>query len=225
MNAVVLVSGGQDSATCLAIASDRYGSDDILALSFDYGQKHERELDSAYRMTHLLGIKHEIHSLPPIFDVRSSLLGGKKIDGTLPHSFVPGRNLVFLTLAAAVAAANDCNQIITGVCQTDYSGYPDCRESTISALEEALQRGISKDICIIAPLMHLTKGQTVKLAMSLPYGEQLLSLSWTCYEGSETNDPFAEPCGECAACKLRAKGFLEAGIPDPALELLKKRRD
>ena len=129
----------------------------------------------------------------------------------LPNTFVPGRNLVFLTFAAAFAYRQGIRHIVTGVAQTDYSGYPDCRAETIDALQQALRLGMESDVEIHTPLMHLSKKQTVELASDLG-ALPALAHTHTCYNGVRP------PCGNCPACELRAKGFAEAGIPDPLLE-------
>ena len=126
----------------------------------------------------------------------------------LPNTFVPGRNLIFLTYAAAHAYRNRIGNIVTGVAQTDYSGYPDCRQETIDALQRAIQLGMESDVQIHTPLMHLSKKQTVELARDLG-ALDAMALTHTCYNGERP------PCGECPACVLRAKGFAEAGVEDP----------
>lgn len=128
----------------------------------------------------------------------------------LPNTFVPGRNLIFLTLAAAWAWPRNIGNIVTGVAQTDYSGYPDCREETIASLERTLALGMESDVQMHAPLMHLTKKETVELAQSLGALDSM-RLTHTCYNGERP------PCGKCQACILRARGFAEAGIEDPLL--------
>ena len=129
----------------------------------------------------------------------------------LPNTFVPGRNLVFLTFAAAYAYQRDIAHLVTGVAQTDYSGYPDCRTETISALQQALRLGMETEVNIHTPLMHLSKKATVELARDLG-ALPAMALTHTCYNGARP------PCGTCAACELRAKGFAEAHIADPLLE-------
>ncbi|MDH5311951.1 MAG: 7-cyano-7-deazaguanine synthase QueC, partial [Gammaproteobacteria bacterium] len=130
--------------------------------------------------------------------------------GGLPSTFVPGRNLVFLTFAAAYAWPRGIRHIVTGVAQTDYSGYPDCRDETIRALERTLRLGMESEIEIHAPLMHLSKKDTVLLAQELG-ALDAMRLTHSCYEGRRP------PCGQCPACRLRARGFAEAGIADPLL--------
>jgi 7-cyano-7-deazaguanine synthase len=128
----------------------------------------------------------------------------------LPNTFVPGRNLIFLTYAAAYAYQRKIDHLVTGVAQTDYSGYPDCREATISSLQQSLRLGMESDVTIHTPLMHLSKKETVLLARDLG-ALPAMALTHTCYNGERP------PCGTCAACELRAKGFAEAGIDDPLI--------
>lgn len=217
--ALVVLSGGQDSATCAAWAATVY--DEIECVSFDYGQRHAKELDAARKLAALFGARHDVISVDVLKGNQTSALtaGGSvsEADATtgLPKSFVPGRNLIFLASAASLAASRGISEIVTGVCQTDFSGYPDCRRATMDALEGALSLGLGPSapggLRIITPLMHLTKAETVRLARRLPKGWDAVALSWTCYEGGET------PCQTCPACVLRAKGFAEAGLSDPAI--------
>jgi 7-cyano-7-deazaguanine synthase len=217
--ALVVLSGGQDSATCAAWAKQWF-PEGFQCLSFDYGQRHRRELEAAKRIANLFGAQHEILPMPALAGGPTSALTNAELVVSetdpatgLPRSFVPGRNLVFLTAAAAYAMARGIYNVVTGVCQTDYSGYPDCRRNTILALEHAIGLGTEglPLLSIHTPLMHLTKAQTVKMASELPLGWQAVAMSWTCYEGGE------RPCGKCPACVLRAKGFADAGMDDPAL--------
>jgi 7-cyano-7-deazaguanine synthase len=216
--ALVLLSGGQDSTTCLWWALDRFGSKNVQALSFDYGQRHRVELESAAAVAALAGVPQVC--LP--IDTFAALGGDALTDRTieveektdlrdgLPNTFVPGRNLVFLTYAAAWAWRRRIGNLVTGVAQTDYSGYPDCRESTLAALEKTLRLGMETDLEIHAPLMHLSKKETVQLAASLG-ALDAMALTHTCYKARRP------PCGTCPACRLRARGFEEAGVPDPLL--------
>ena len=216
--ALVLLSGGQDSTTCLYWAIDRFGRDNVSALSFDYGQRHRIELECAAAVAKHAGVQR--HCLP--IDTFSALGGDALTDAGidvaagideqtgLPNTFVPGRNLVFLTYAAALAWQRGIDHLVTGVAQTDYSGYPDCREETLAALEQALRLGMESAVRIHAPLMHLSKKATVELARDLG-GLEAMALTHTCYNGQRP------PCGECPACELRARGFAEAGIEDPLL--------
>ncbi len=216
---LVLLSGGQDSTTCLFWAIDHFGKTAVVTLTFDYGQRHRIELEAARRIAEYAGVGNSV--LP--IDTFAALGGNSLLDsniavrlstGTespgLPNTFVPGRNLVFLTYAAAYAWQREIRHLVTGVAQTDYSGYPDCREETIMALQRCLQLGMERNFKIHTPLMHCSKKETVQLAVSLGALEAL-GMSHTCYNGMRP------PCGSCPACQLRAKGFAEAGIVDPLL--------
>jgi len=217
--ALVVLSGGQDSTTCLYWAIDRFGQDAVDTLTFDYGQRHRIELDCAARIAAFAGVPGRC--LP--IDTFSALGGDALTDPDigvvneveaetgLPNTFVPGRNLIFLTYAAAYAYQRNIRHLVTGVAQTDYSGYPDCREDTIAALQHALRLGMESDVSIHTPLMHLSKKETVELARDLG-ALPAMALTHTCYNGERP------PCGSCAACELRARGFAEAGVIDPLLE-------
>ena len=214
--ALVVLSGGQDSTTCLYWAIDRFGRNNVETLTFDYGQRHRIELDCAAAIAKFAGVPNRL--LP--IDTFTALGGNSLTDddipvqeaesGSLPNTFVPGRNLIFLTFAAACAWQRGIANLVTGVAQTDYSGYPDCREETMAALQEALRLGMESGVTIHTPLMHLSKKETVELIRDLG-GLDALALSHTCYEGQRP------PCGRCPACLLRAKGFAEAGVDDPLL--------
>lgn len=217
--ALVVLSGGQDSATCAAWA--RMVFDEIEFITFNYGQRHSREIDSAEKIANLLGGMWTLFDVPVLRDNPASSLTNGDLDTFdtdlktgLPRSFVPGRNLVFLTMAASFAISRGIFDVVTGVCQTDYSGYPDCRFRTIRILEEAIlagNEGVAPRFRIHTPLMDLTKAETIKLAGRLPKGVEAVALSWTCYKGGE------KPCGCCPACILRQKGFDDVSIKDPAL--------
>jgi 7-cyano-7-deazaguanine synthase len=216
-NALVVLSGGQDSTTCLYWAIDRFGPDSVSTLTFDYGQRHRIELDCARRVADAAGVDNAVLPINTFATLGGDALTDDGVDvdartaSELPATYVPGRNLVFLTFAAAYAWRRDIRHLVTGVAQTDYSGYPDCRESTMEALENAISLGMDRDIRIHTPLMHLSKRETVELAVRVG-AIDAMALTHTCYRGERP------PCGECAACRLRAKGFAEAGIPDPLLE-------
>ena len=216
--ALVVLSGGQDSTTCLYWAIDRFGVDGVETLTFDYGQRHRIELECAARVAQLAGVPNT--RLP--IDTFAAL-GGDALTDTdiavqetvdtetgLPNTFVPGRNLVFLAFAAAFAYRRGAANLVTGVAQTDYSGYPDCREGTITSLQHTLRLGMEFDVTIHTPLMHLSKRETVELARDLG-ALPAMAFTHTCYNGKRP------PCGSCPACELRAKGFAEAGIEDPLL--------
>lgn len=220
--ALVLLSGGQDSTTSLHWAIDQGWS--VEALSIWYGQRHESELVAAKEIAELAGVPHHTIRLPAGALSGSALVNSEEeIKGEgghvdeempqgLPTSFVPGRNLVFLAMASSKAVVLGCRHVVTGVCQTDYSGYPDCRSDFVDAMEEAVRRAMpsSAPIEIHTPLMFLTKAETVRLAQSLPGCMDALAVSVTCYHGERPG------CGKCPACELRAAGFAEAGVEDPS---------
>ncbi len=216
--ALVLLSGGQDSTTCLYWAIERFGRHNVSAISFDYGQRHRIELQCAGRTAKAAGVPHTCLPIDTFAALGGDALTDDSVDvpvddeDGLPSTFVPGRNLVFLTFAAAYAWQHDVGNIVIGVAQTDYSGYPDCREQTIDALQQAIRLGMESSVTIHSPLMFLSKKETVELACDLG-ALQAMALTHTCYKGQRP------PCGECAACRLRAKGFAEAGIEDPLLKV------
>ncbi|MBL8027054.1 MAG: 7-cyano-7-deazaguanine synthase QueC [Fibrobacteres bacterium] len=213
--ALVLFSGGQDSTTCLYWAIDKFGSASVSAVAFDYGQRHKIELVSAKKIAKMAGVKLDILPISTF-----SALGGNALTGSekvktgnakktgLPNTFVPGRNLIFLTFAAAHAYTVGIHDLVTGVSEADYSGYPDCRKGTIKALETSLSLGMDYKFKIHTPLINLSKKKTVLLAKKLN-AFPALALSHTCYNGKRP------PCGKCPACILRKKGFDEAGLIDP----------
>ena len=214
--ALVLLSGGQDSTTCLYWAIDRYGRDAVSTVSFDYGQRHFIELDCAEAIASQAAVPHLCLPIDTLAALGGDALTDPDIgvesgideSSGLPNTFVPGRNLIFLTYAAAHAYRNRVGNLVTGVAQTDYSGYPDCRQETIDALQRAIQLGMESDVQIHTPLMYLSKKQTVELARELG-ALDAMALTHTCYNGERP------PCGACPACVLRAKGFAEAGVEDP----------
>ena len=223
--ALVLFSGGQDSATCLAWALQRFGR--VEMLGFDYGQRHAIELECRGQL--LGGMKSlraewaaklgESHTLgiPTLADISDTALTrdvaiAMGADG-LPNTFVPGRNLVFLTFAAALAYRRGITHVVGGMCETDYSGYPDCRDETIKALQTALNLGMARQFELHTPLMWLDKAATWALADELG-GAGLVDLicgeSHTCYLGERgARHEWGYGCGECPACQLRAKGWWE----------------
>ncbi|QEP44612.1 7-cyano-7-deazaguanine synthase QueC [Ectothiorhodospiraceae bacterium BW-2] len=216
--AVVILSGGQDSTTCLYWALSRWERTQLTALTFDYGQRHRAELHAARQIAALAGVSHLELPLNTFAALGGTALTEASIaveppTTGLPNTFVPGRNLIFLTFAAALAWQQGAHHLVTGVAQTDYSGYPDCRQPTIAAQQRALQLGLEYDITIHTPLMELTKAETVTLAQQLGAMEAL-AWSHSCYNGS------IPPCGHCAACQLRAAGFATAGVVDPLRQRL-----
>jgi 7-cyano-7-deazaguanine synthase len=221
--ALVLFSGGQDSTTCLAWALERY--DRVETIGFSYGQRHEIELacrDSiraglealSPTWKSKLGRDHLI-DLSVLGQVSVSALTADQPFGTrpdgLPATFVPGRNLVFLTFAAITAHQRNLKYIVTGVCETDYSGYPDCRDDTVKALQAAINLGMESRLVIETPLMWIDKAATWKLAQDLG-GKGLVDLilerTHTCYQGDRKNrHEWGYGCGTCDACKLRGDGW------------------
>ena len=221
--ALVLFSGGQDSTTCLAWALDRFAR--VETLGFDYGQRHRIELDCRARLreglialqpswTARLGEDHTV-SLAALGDISATALTRdieiEMAEGCLPNTFVPGRNLVFLTFATALAYRRGLRRIVGGVCETDFSGYPDCRDDTIKAMQVALNLGMERRFVVETPLMWLDKADTWRLAGRLG-GEALVDLiveeSHTCYLGERgARHAWGYGCGDCPACELRARGF------------------
>ncbi|MFQ5546802.1 MAG: 7-cyano-7-deazaguanine synthase QueC [Woeseia sp.] len=212
--ALVTLSGGQDSTTCLYWALDRFGAGAVETITFDYGQRHRIELESAVRVSKFAGVPNRILPIDTFAALGGNALTDPSVDveegqdGGLPSTFVPGRNIVLLTFAAAFAWRRGIGHIVAGVCETDYSGYPDCRRETITSLQTTIRLGMQSDIEIHTPLMDLSKKETVLLAQELGALEAM-ALTHTCYEGKRP------PCGRCPACELRAKGFDEAGVEDP----------
>ena len=212
--ALVVFSGGQDSTTCLGWAKNRF--EYVESITFDYGQKHRVEIAQAEKIAKNLGIKNTLLSLDAFSQLNDSAL----IDSTqdigahhrthtnLPASFVPNRNAIFFTLAHAFAQKQGINHIIIGVNQTDYSGYPDCREPFVKALELALNLGSEANITFHYPLMHLTKAETFELSQKEGVLELVLNESHTCYNGNhEEKHAWGYGCGECPACILRKAGW------------------
>ncbi|HEX6703887.1 MAG TPA: 7-cyano-7-deazaguanine synthase QueC [Albitalea sp.] len=222
-SALVLFSGGQDSATCLAWALDRF--DAVETVGFDYGQRHKVELDCRERFrTRLreqfpawaerLGEDHllDLGLLGRISD--TALTAEKRIEfesSGLPNTFVPGRNLMFFTLAAALAYRRGLKVLVGGMCETDYSGYPDCRDDTLKSLQITLNLGLNTRLVVETPLMWIDKAQTWALARQLG-GDGLVRLirdeTHTCYMGDHHSlHDWGYGCGECPACDLRRKGY------------------
>ena len=218
-SALVVLSGGQDSTTCLYWAIDRFGAANVSTISFDYGQRHKIELECAARIAEHASVGNTCLPINTFAALGGDALTDRDIavqnnisaESSLPNTFVPGRNLVFLTFAAAYAYQRGIDHLVTGVAQTDYSGYPDCREDTIRSLQQTRRAGMESTIVIHTPLMYLSKKETIELAVQLG-ALPALALTHTCYNGERP------PCGKCPACELRARGFAEAGIEDPLLK-------
>ena len=222
-SALVMFSGGQDSTTCLAHALSKY--DRVETLGFDYGQRHRVELQARHTVRDRLRAQFpqwapklgEDHVLS--LDVLQQIGGSSltedvafamQADG-LPNTFVPGRNLLFLTVAGALAYRRGLQVIVTGVCETDFSGYPDCRDDTMKAMQLALNLGLERRLRIETPLMWIDKAQTWQMAQDLGGGalvDLVVRDTHTCYEGTrDTLHDWGYGCGSCPACELRAKGW------------------
>lgn len=223
--ALVILSGGQDSTTCLFWAKSMYN--EVHAITFDYGQRHSREIECAVQVAALAEVdSHHVLKVGKILAGSSPLVSDAPLEqyadmwslpGGLEKTFVPGRNLLFLTLAANYAYSLGITDLVTGVCQEDYGGYPDCRQVFIDSAQETIRRGFGYDekdpfmtsFRIVTPLMNLTKKQTVELSLSIPGCGTALAFTHTGYDGAYP------PLGNDHATLLRAKGFLEADFPDP----------
>jgi len=225
--ALVLFSGGQDSSICLAWALSRYGQ--VETVGFDYGQRHAVEMTARATVRREIVVRFpqwasrladdhvlEMRGFGAIAD--TAMTAERAFETTekgLPSTFVPGRNLVFFTYAAALADRRKAKALIGGMCETDFSGYPDCRRETLDVMERALNLGMAQEFVIETPLMWLTKAQSWGLAKALG-GEALVDLvleeSHTCYRGERgVRHDWGHGCGDCPACELRAKGWAEWG--------------
>lgn len=219
-SAIVLLSGGQDSTTCLFWALAQY--EEVKAIGFDYGQRHKVELEQAQKIADLAGVPFEV------IDIKGTMKGSSLVDHSqdvsaphelnpeLPSSFTPGRNALFLTLAASRAFLQGIPNIVTGVCQTDYSGYPDCRRVFIDSITATLSLAMGMDFKIHTPLMYLTKAETWKLAKALDKVSDLdvyeivRTMTMTDYNGNMAMNEFGMGARDNPATELRAQGYEEA---------------
>lgn len=227
MKALVLFSGGVDSTTCLGLAIDKYGKENVIALSVSYGQKHTKEIECSRKIAEYYGVEHIYLDLAKIFEYSDcSLLEHsdreipkesyaeqiEKGDGKPVSTYVPFRNGLFLSSAASIALSKDCEVIYYGAHSDDAAGnaYPDCSDAFNKAMGDAIYIGSGNQLRIEAPFVNMTKAEVVKtgLALKVPY-----ELTWSCYEGKE------RPCGVCGTCIDRAKAFELNGVKDPALAL------
>jgi len=220
--AIVLLSGGQDSTTCLYWALDRFET--VHALSINYGQKHHIENDAAKKIAEMANVSLEILDLPRLLVGTSPLVSdnelgkydnAEELPGGIEPTFVPGRNALFLVIAANRAMAKGARHIVTGVCEEDYGGYPDCRQVFITSMQKSIGLAMTSneaELEIHTPLMSLNKKATVFMAQRFDGCMDAIAWSHTCYEGS------CPPCGECHACILRSRGFEQAGVADPLVE-------
>lgn len=206
--AVVVFSGGQDSTTCLLQAMKQY--DEVHAITFDYGQRHSQEIQVAEQLARDLGIvSHKVLDVGLLNELAISALtrdnipvSNELMENGLPNTFVPGRNILFLTLAGIYAYQLGAEAVITGVCETDFSGYPDCRNDFVKAMESALVQGMDRPLALVTPLMWLNKAETWALADKYGSLELVRNQTLTCYNGV-----VGDGCGECPACKLRQRGL------------------
>ena len=226
MKALVLSSGGLDSSTCLALAADKLGKDNVISLSMYYGQKHDRELKAAKQLAAHYGVEHIVMDLTPIFQFSDSSLlknSDKNIpsgsyslqqienDGKPVSTYVPFRNGLFLSCAASIALSKECEIIYYGTHSDDVAGdaYPDCSIAFNDAINKAIYEGSGRQLRVEAPFLNLNKADVVKKGLEL---EVPFELTWSCYEGGE------KPCGACATCIDRAKAFELNGVEDPAIK-------
>lgn len=221
--ALVLFSGGQDSATCLAWALDRFAR--VETIGFAYGQRHAVEMEARIRVREAMGAlgpdwrarlgEDVVVDLSGYGGIATSALTADQdiafAKTGLPTTFVPGRNLVFLSVASGLAYRRGLGVLVGGMCETDYAGYPDCRAETIAAMARALALGLDADLAVETPLMHLTKAETWALADTLGGGalvELILERTHTCYRGvRDVRHPWGYGCGDCPACRLRQEGW------------------
>lgn len=222
---MVVLSGGQDSTTCLFWAKEKF--EEVHCITFNYGQKHSLELESAKKVSEMAQVSsHQIIDLPNVLKGRSPLTNpdveletyanydemDSIIGNRVEKTFVPMRNAFFLTLASNYALEKDCYDLVTGVCQEDNANYPDCRQSFISQQEKTINEALGiNNFFIHTPLMYLSKSKIVELANSLKDCMSAIAYTHTCYKG------VFPPCGQCHSCVLRAYGFDQAGIKDPLL--------
>jgi 7-cyano-7-deazaguanine synthase len=206
--ALVVFSGGQDSTTCLFWALKQF--EEVEVVTFDYNQRHRLEIDCAKNIANELGVRHHILDMALLNQLAPSALTRDDIEvndgeeGALPSSFVPGRNLVFLTFAGILASQIGAKHIVTGVCETDFSGYPDCRDIFVKSLNVTLNLSMDSQFVVHTPLMWIDKAETWKLADELGALDFVREKTLTCYNGV-----IADGCGECPACKLRKRGLDE----------------
>ena len=206
--ALVIFSGGQDSTTCLIQAIAEYGVENVETVTFQYGQRHAIELEKARWIAKDLGVKQTLIDTSVIKSITHNALMDantniEQKDGELPNTFVDGRNALFLLYAAIYAKGQGIHDIITGVCETDFSGYPDCRDVFVKSMNVTLNLAMDYQFNLKTPLMYLTKAQTWALADELGTLDYIRQHTHTCYEGVEGG------CGECLSCNLRDKGLQE----------------
>jgi 7-cyano-7-deazaguanine synthase len=242
--ALCVLSGGQDSTTCLYLAKKLHR--EVHAITFNYGQRHSVEVAAASKIAQMAGVaSHEIIDVPSILKGTSPLVSdavlekyesAETLPGGIEKTFVPMRNALFLVIAANRASVLGCSHIYTGVSQEDFGGYPDCRLPFILSMQQTINSALGargfgdyegsqpEPIILATPLMRLDKQKTVELSITLPGCMDALAFSHTCYAGGEPTkvDGIVKPCGSCHACLLRAKGFDLAGVEDPVYTRLRE---
>ncbi len=212
--ALVLLSGGQDSTTCLYWALRNFK--DVYAIGFDYGQKHLKEIECAKKICKDVGVPYELINIKGLLGNSALTNHNEDINSNhkdlehLPASFVPARNAVFLTIATAYAFNKGITDIVTGTCETDFSGYPDCRQRFINSLSVTMTLALDTDIAIHTPLMYLDKAQTWKLAKDLDCLDVIINDTMTDYNGDETMNEWGKGKLNNPASELRAKGYYQA---------------
>ena len=209
--ALVILSGGQDSTTCMYWAIQKFGKENVSAIGFDYGQRHKKELSCAEDICRNEGISYEVIPTPIINLLSANSLTRADIpvektkpEGAPPNTFVEGRNLLFISYAAIYAKTHGITELVTGVCETDFSGYPDCRDVFIKSLNVTLNLAMDYGFVIHTPLMWLDKSQTWEMADKLGVMDIIYNKTLTCYNGV-----LGEGCGNCPACFLRRRGYEE----------------
>ncbi|HDD7455803.1 TPA: 7-cyano-7-deazaguanine synthase QueC [Staphylococcus aureus] len=203
--AIVVFSGGQDSTTCLFYAKKHFK--EVELVTFNYGQRHDTEIEVAKQIAQDQGMKHHVLDMSLLSQLTPNALTQHDMEITnnedgIPNTFVPARNLLFLSFAGALADQIGAKHIITGVCETDFSGYPDCRDSFIKSMNVTLSLAMDKDFVIHTPLMWLNKAETWKLSDELEVLDYIRTKTLTCYNGI-----IGDGCGECPACHLRQRGL------------------
>ncbi|MGP4060869.1 7-cyano-7-deazaguanine synthase QueC [Halobacillus sp. H74] len=204
--AVVVFSGGQDSTTCLFWAMKKF--DDVEVVTFDYNQRHKEEIEVAREIAGEMDVRHHVLDMSLLNQLAPNALTRNDIevkdgeDGELPSTFVPGRNLLFLSFATILARQIGAKHVVTGVCETDFSGYPDCRDIFIKSLNVTLNLSMEDDFVVHTPLMWLDKAQTWEMADQLDAFNYVREKTLTCYNGIR-----GDGCGECPACQLRRNGL------------------
>ncbi|EZR59226.1 7-cyano-7-deazaguanine synthase [Staphylococcus aureus VET0376R] len=203
--AIVVFSGGQDSTTCLFYAKKHFK--EVELVTFNYGQRHDTEIEVAKQIAQDQGMKHHVLDMSLLSQLTPNALTQHDMEITnnedgIPNTFVPARNLLFLSFAGTLAYQIGAKHIITGVCETDFSGYPDCRDSFIKSMNVTLSLAMDKDFVIHTPLMWLNKAETWKLSDELEVLDYIRTKTLTCYNGI-----IGDGCGECPACHLRQRGL------------------